>query len=106
MRWPRGATHSKISAEFAVGDRTACGGTLTLRALIGIVLVARYVWRLALGTLRTALRWIAIGAVVLGAGSSATAQQQPTPALAPPGPQVNFEGRPRLSPQDELVQAD
>jgi hypothetical protein len=53
------------------------------------------------------IRWIAAGAVVLGVSGSATAQQ---PASSPTGnagsPQLGFERRPQLSPQDELNQAD
>jgi len=51
------------------------------------------------------LRWIVAGAVVLAASGSAVAQQ---PAAAPPSPspQLGFERRPQLTPQDEQTQAD
>ena len=52
------------------------------------------------------LRWVVAGAVVLAAGS-ATAQQ-PSGSSAPPSPspQLGFERRPQLTPQEELTQAD
>jgi len=54
--------------------------------------------------LRTTLKWVAIGGLVLTAGGSATAQ--PAAGAAPADAQVGFERRPQLSPQDELAQAD
>jgi hypothetical protein len=56
--------------------------------------------------LRSGLRWVAAGAVVLGASGSATAQPGGTTASPPPSPQLGFERRPQLSPADELTQAD
>jgi len=53
-----------------------------------------------LAVLRTSFRWAAVVAVVLGAGSSAIAQQPSSEV------QVGFEQHPQLSPQDELAQAD
>jgi hypothetical protein len=52
------------------------------------------------------LRWIVVGAVVLGASGSATAQPGGSGASPSPSPQLGFERRPQLSPQDELNQAD
>jgi hypothetical protein len=57
--------------------------------------------------LGSALRWVVAGAVVLAASGSATAQQPAGSTAAPsPSPQLGFERRPQLSPQDELTQAD
>jgi hypothetical protein len=57
--------------------------------------------------LGSALRWVVAGAVVLAASGSATAQQPAGSAATPsPSPQLGFERRPQLSPQDELTQAD
>jgi len=59
--------------------------------------------------LGSGLRWVAVGAVVLGASGSATAQPGApagSSAPAPPSPQLGFERRPQLSPQDEQTQAD
>jgi hypothetical protein len=53
--------------------------------------------------LRGALRWLAISTFVLGAAGSATAQQA---AGRAPDVTVGFEQRPKLSPQEELTQAD
>ena len=53
--------------------------------------------------LRNNLRWVAIGALVIGASGSATAQ--PGGASARDA-QVGFERRPQLTPQEELGQAD
>jgi len=54
--------------------------------------------------LGSGLRWVAIASVVLAASGSAVAQS----AGAAPGasPQLGFERRPQLSPQDEVGQAD
>jgi hypothetical protein len=49
------------------------------------------------------LRWVGAGALIVGAGSTALAQQS---TGASPAPQVGFERRVQLSPQDELTQAD
>jgi hypothetical protein len=54
--------------------------------------------------LRATLRWIAVATFVLGASGSATAQQ--AGGTAGTNPQVGFERRPQLSPQEELAQAD
>jgi len=51
-----------------------------------------------------AVRWITAAAVVLGASGSATAQSPAGGSTA--SPQVGFERRPTLTPQDELNQAD
>jgi hypothetical protein len=61
-------------------------------------------WEAALATrIGTGLRWVGVGALVLGVAGSATAQSAgPTP----PAGQVGFERAPQLSPQDELAQAD
>jgi hypothetical protein len=57
--------------------------------------------------LGSALRWVVAGAVVLAASGSATAQQPAGSTATPsPSPQLGFERRPQLSPQDELTQAD
>lgn len=54
-----------------------------------------------------AVRWVVVGAVVLAASGLATAQQSAGSPPAPsPSPQLGFERRPQLSPQDELTQAD
>jgi hypothetical protein len=50
------------------------------------------------------LGWFAAAAIVLGASGSAVAQSGGAGPTA--GPQVGFERRPQLSPQDELNQAD
>jgi hypothetical protein len=55
--------------------------------------------------LGSGLRWVAAGAVVLAVSASAVAQPAAAPT-APPSPQVGFERRPQLSPQDEVAQAD
>lgn len=62
----------------------------------------------AVKRLGSGLRWIAAGAVVLGVSGSATAQPGSAGASAPPAPspQLGFERRPQLSPQDEMNQAD
>jgi hypothetical protein len=54
------------------------------------------------------LRWITVGAVVLGVSGSATAQpgSAPAPSTPAPSPQLGFERRPQLSPQEESAQAD
>jgi len=52
--------------------------------------------------LGAALPWVAVAAVVLGAAGSATAQS----AGASASPQLGFERRPQLTPQDELNQGD
>jgi hypothetical protein len=54
------------------------------------------------------LRWVLAGAVVLAASGSATAQQPASTSAAPPSPspQLGFERRPQLSPQEEQAQAD
>ncbi len=53
------------------------------------------------------LRWIVAGVVVLAASGSAIAQQPAGSSAAPaPSPQLGFERRPQLTPQDELTQAD
>jgi hypothetical protein len=51
------------------------------------------------------LRWVVAGAVVLAAGS-AIAQQPSGASAAPPSPQLGFERRPQLTPQEEQAQAD
>lgn len=57
--------------------------------------------------LGSALHWVVTGAVVLAAAGSATAQQPAGSTATPsPSPQLGFERRPQLSPQDELTQAD
>ena len=61
---------------------------------------------LAVKRLRSGLRWVAVGAVVLGASGSATAQPGATAPSPPPSPQVGFERRPQLSPAEEQTQAD
>jgi hypothetical protein len=58
----------------------------------------------AVKRLRLGLRWVAVGAVVLGASGSATAQ--PGTSAPAPSPQLGFERRPQLSPADEQTQAD
>jgi hypothetical protein len=52
------------------------------------------------------LRWLTVGAVVLGASGSATAQPGGANGSPSPSPQLGFERRPQLSPQDEQTQAD
>jgi len=49
------------------------------------------------------VRWVAIGAALLGLTGSATAQSG---SSAAPSGQVGFERAPQLTPQDELTQAD
>jgi hypothetical protein len=63
---------------------------------------------LAVKRLGPPLRWIAVGAVVLGAAGSATAQSAGGAAGSSPSPSpsIGFERRPTLSPQEELTQAD
>ena len=61
---------------------------------------------LAVKRLRSGLRWVAVGAVVLGASGSATAQPGATAPSPAPSPQVGFERRPQLSPAEEQTQAD
>jgi hypothetical protein len=64
--------------------------------------------------LGSSLRWVTVGVVVLGGSGIATAQPggaSPAPASTAPAapssnPQVGFERRPQLSPQDEQTQAD
>ncbi len=82
----------------------------TIRVSIGSHrLEATFVTAFGVKRLGPGLRWIIVGAVVLGASGSATAQ--PGGASAPasptsPSPQLGFERRPQLSPQDELTQGD
>jgi len=52
------------------------------------------------------LRWLTVGAVVLGASGSATAQPGGANGSPSASPQLGFERRPQLSPQDEQTQAD
>ena len=53
---------------------------------------------------RTTWKWLAMGALVLGADRTATAQQ---PANgAGDVPQLGFERQPQLPPQEELAQSD
>ncbi|HSY37939.1 MAG TPA: hypothetical protein VLA79_00385 [Polyangia bacterium] len=56
--------------------------------------------------LGSGLRWVAVASIVLAASGSAVAQSS-GPAPAPQAsPQIGFERRPQLSPQDEVAQAD
>ncbi|HTB71877.1 MAG TPA: hypothetical protein VK762_01475 [Polyangiaceae bacterium] len=52
------------------------------------------------------LRWVVAGAVVLAASGSAIAQQPAASTPPAPSPQLGFERRPQLTPQDEQTQAD
>jgi hypothetical protein len=52
------------------------------------------------------LGWLAAAAIVLGASGSAIAQSGSASAGATASPQLGFERRPQLTPQDELNQAD
>jgi len=64
---------------------------------------------LNLKSLGASLRWFAVGAVVLAASGPATADPQPSGGTGggnPASPQLGFEKRPQLSPQEELAQAD
>jgi hypothetical protein len=58
--------------------------------------------------LGSGLRWVAVAAIVLAASGSAVAQSSgPAAGPAPQAsPQIGFERRPQLSPQDEVLQAD
>ena len=58
--------------------------------------------------LGSGLRWVAVASVVLAASDSAIAQSSgPAAGTAPQAsPQIGFERRPQLSPQDEVAQAD
>lgn len=61
----------------------------------------------SLRSLGSSLRWVAVGAVVLAVSGSATADPQPSGTGADAtSPQIGFERRPQLSPQEELAQAD
>jgi hypothetical protein len=58
--------------------------------------------------LGSGLRWVAAAAVVIGAAGSATAQPSggASAGASVGSPQVDFERRPSLTPQDELAQSD
>jgi len=58
--------------------------------------------------LGSGLRWVAVASIVLAASGSAIAQSSgPAAGTAPQAsPQIGFERRPQLSPQDEVAQAD
>jgi hypothetical protein len=69
-------------------------------------LEATFVTAFGLKRLGPGLRWIVVGAVVIGASGSATAQPAGSGGTSSPSPQLGFERRPQLSPQDEMNQAD
>jgi hypothetical protein len=58
--------------------------------------------------LGSGLRWVAVASTVLAASGSAVAQSSGPPLAPAPqaSPQIGFERRPQLSPQDEVAQAD
>jgi hypothetical protein len=58
--------------------------------------------------LGSGLRWVAVASVVLAVSGSAVAQPGGAAGPAPAGtsPQLGFERRPQLSPQEEVGQAD
>src|SRR5579871_2726597 len=66
--------------------------------------VQPYAWEASLTMRpRTTLKWLGCAAFVLALAGSALAQPSSPPA---PDAQVGFERRARLSPQDELTQAE
>jgi hypothetical protein len=71
------------------------------------LLEATFVTAFDVKRLGSGLRWVAVAAVIVGAAGSATAQSTGGAAGGSVGsPQLGFERRPSLSPQDELGQGE